>query len=110
MNAQPRAQGLQGGGAVGRAIVNDKLDGYATPEQCLFEHPFDVQRRLAQAKGAVSEQARGIVKERDQVGLAQLPIDGQTRAVHHIAVPDGAGELGAKAALLLGQTDRPSDA
>jgi hypothetical protein len=42
--------------------------------------------------------------------LAQLPIEGQAWAMHHVAVPDGAGELGAKAAFLLGQTDGAGDA
>ncbi len=37
-----------------------------------------------------------------------MALDGNAGAVHHIAVPNGAGELGGEATLLLGQTGRSS--
>ena len=58
---------------------------------------------------AQGHQPRSVVDQRDKVRLAQLPLVRHARAVHHIAVPDPAGELGGEAALLLGQMARARD-
>ena len=106
MDAQPGTDALQRVGAVRGAVVDDQLDGHAALEQRLLEHAFDVQGRLAQAERAVGDQARGVVDERDEVRLAQLTLVRHERAMHYVAVPDGAGELGGEAALLFGHVAR----
>ena len=110
LDAQARTDALQRVGAVRGAVVDDQLDGNAPAQQRLLEHAFDVQRRLPQAEGAVRDQTRGVVDERDEVGLAQGSLARHARAVHHVAVPDGAGKLGAEAALLFGHVARAGQA
>jgi hypothetical protein len=63
MDPQAHADSLQGVGPISGAIVDDELDRNAPLEERLLEHPFDVQGRLAQAEGAMSDQARGIVDQ-----------------------------------------------
>ena len=104
MDVQPRAHALQGGSTVGGPIVDNNFYGHATAQQGLLEHPLDIERRLAQAERAVRHQARGIIDQGHQIGLAQLPLDRQAGAVHHIAIPNRACKLGTEAALLFGQT------
>ena len=106
MDPQPGTQTLQRAGAVGRAVVDHELDRHAPAQQRLLEHALDVQRRLAQTERTVRHQPRGVVEQAHEIGLANLtlerPLHRNTRAVHHVAVPDGAGELGAEAASLFG--------
>ena len=109
VDAQARTDALQGVGPVGRAVVDNQLDGHAPAQQRLLEHALDIERRLAQTKRAVGHQPRRIVDQRDEVGLAQRPFDGHTRAMHHVAVPDRSGELGGEAALFLGQVCRAAN-
>ncbi|CAM3658356.1 hypothetical protein ROSA5918_01055 [Roseateles saccharophilus] len=106
LDAQARTDALQRRGAVGRAVVDDQADGQSSAQQRLLEHALDVQRRLAQAERAVRHQPRGVVEQGHQVGLAQLPLVRHARSVHHVAVPDRAGELGGEAAPLLGRVGR----
>ena len=103
VDAQTGAHALQGSSSVGGAIVDNEFDWHAPAQQRLFEHAFNVQSGLAQAKRTVGHQARGIIEQGHQVGLAQLALDGNMRAMHHVAVPNRTGKLGAEAALLLGQ-------
>src|SRR3546814_10096435 len=53
LNAQAHADTLQGLGTVGGAVIDDQFAAHAALEQGLLEHALDVQRRLAQAEGAV---------------------------------------------------------
>src|SRR3546814_2306018 len=55
LNAQAHADTLQGLGTVGGAVIDDQFAAHAALEQGLLEHALDVQRRLAQAEGAVGE-------------------------------------------------------
>lgn len=48
-------------------------------------------------KGAVCDQARSVVDERDEMRLGASPLVRHARSVHHVAVPDGACELGGEA-------------
>ncbi len=110
VDAHARTDALQGVGAVGRTVVDHELERNAPAQQRLLEHALDVQRRLAQAEGAVRHQPRSVIEQRDEERLAQLPLVRHARAVHHVAVPDGASELGAEAAPLLGLAGRAAAA
>ena len=49
----------------------------------------------------MGHQARGIVEQAHQVGLAHPTLDRHARAMHHVAVPQAAGEAGDETATLL---------
>src|ERR1019366_4264500 len=102
LDAEPRADILQGGGAIRGAVVDDQFAAYAALEHGLFEYAFDVERGLAETKRAVRDQARGIIEERDQIGFAPSTPNEYLRPVQDIAVPDIVRMGGEEAAPRLG--------
>ena len=74
-HGQACADALQRGAAVGRAVIDDQAARDASSEQGLLEHALDLERGLGQAERAMGNQARGIVHQRDEVGLAAFATD-----------------------------------
>ena len=104
---QPCTNALQCRRPISGAVIDDQHLGHTAFEQGLLEYALDVDRALREAERAMGDEPRGVVHQRDQVGLAAPPAKRQVRAMQDIAVPDGAGVFGHEAALLLGQ-DWPS--
>ena len=101
LDAEARADRLQRHGAIRRAVIDDELTADATLEHRLFEHALDVEGALGEAERTVGDEARGVIEERDEVGLA-LPSAGERfGSVQHIAVPDIVRMGGREAAPLL---------
>src|SRR5712691_296188 len=81
LDAQPRADPLERSGAISGAVVDDELATQAAFQHRLLEHPFDLERPLREAEGAVGDEARGIIHQRDQIRFAPAAADQHPRAM-----------------------------
>lgn len=100
VDRQPRANTLQGVGAVGRAVVDHQFGGQPALQHRLLEHPLDVESRFAQTERTVRDEPGRIVHQRHQIDLTALPLQRQRGAMQDIAIPNTVRKFCDKAAVL----------